>query len=77
MNLFWKNTNWWIEDKHLSALDQGPFKRKYPEISLSPGVTLIRGPRQIGKSTWMNSAQKTQSKGRLMLLLFLRRFVLL
>lgn len=53
MNLFWKNTNWWIEDKHLSALDQGPFKRKYPEISLSPGVTLIRGPRQIGKSTWM------------------------
>ncbi|MBN8535865.1 MAG: hypothetical protein J0M15_02340 [Deltaproteobacteria bacterium] len=44
MNLFWKNTNWWIEDKHLSALDQGPFKRKYPEISLSPGVTLSGDP---------------------------------
>lgn len=62
MNLFWKNANWWLEDKHLLTLDKGPFKREYPAISLSPGVTLIRGPRQIGKSTWMKFLLKKHSQ---------------
>lgn len=62
MDFFWKKSGWDREDKHLFALDQGPFKRKYPDIKLTPGVTLIRGPRQIGKSTWMKTLLKKHSQ---------------
>ncbi|MBL7668861.1 MAG: ATP-binding protein [Bdellovibrionaceae bacterium] len=62
MDFFWKKSGWDREDKHLFALNHGPFKRKYPDINLTPGVTLIRGPRQIGKSTWMKTLLKKHSQ---------------
>jgi hypothetical protein len=53
MELFWKKAGWEKEDRHISQLNEAPFKRRFPKAKLSPGVTLIRGPRQIGKSTWI------------------------
>lgn len=60
MELFWKKPNWENEDRHLSLLKTAPFQRKLPNVSLSPGVTLIRGPRQVGKSTWLKLLLKEQ-----------------
>ncbi len=53
MDMFWKSKNWELNDKHFRSLEQAPFRRKLPMPQISPGVTLIRGPRQIGKSTWL------------------------
>lgn len=32
-----------------------PFQRRFPSIELKSGLFAIRGPRQIGKSSWMKS----------------------
>ena len=53
MDLFWKIKGWEKQDKHLLELELSAFRRTLPDVKLSPGVTLIRGPRQIGKSTWL------------------------
>jgi predicted AAA+ superfamily ATPase len=53
MEIFWENQNWEDSDKHLLSLKRSKFQRSFPEVDLGPGVTLIRGPRQIGKSTWL------------------------
>jgi len=45
--------DWDKQDKHFVALNEAPFQRKLPNVKLTPGVSLIRGPRQVGKSTWM------------------------
>lgn len=47
MDFFWKKPNWEQEDRHLLALKIAPFQRSLPVVTLSPGVTLIRGPRQV------------------------------
>ena len=60
MDFFWKKPGWEQEDRHLSALKAAPFKRGLPAVRLSPGVTLIRGPRQVGKSTWLKLLLKEQ-----------------
>jgi len=53
MDMFWLNPNWEEEDRHLQGLSSAPFQRPFPPFELTPGVAIIRGPRQIGKSTWM------------------------
>jgi uncharacterized protein len=58
MDLFWEIDGWERADRHLSALEKLPFQRALPAIELTPGVTLIRGPRQIGKSTWLKKLLK-------------------
>jgi hypothetical protein len=60
MDFFWKKPKWEQEDRHLSALKAAPFQRGLPPVTLSPGVTLIRGPRQVGKSTWLKLLLKEQ-----------------
>mgnify|MGYP001590181446 FL=1 len=32
-----------------------PFRRSYPKISLDTGLYVIRGPRQVGKSSWLKT----------------------
>ncbi len=51
--MFWKSEGWHLQDRHLEGLRTAPFQRKLPPIQLSPGVSIIRGPRQVGKSTWL------------------------
>lgn len=53
METFWEKKNWERSDKHLVQLKAADFRRAFRELKLDPGVTLIRGPRQIGKSTWL------------------------
>lgn len=55
MDLFWEKDGWQNFDKHLTSLKKSPFCRQFPELDLSrgPALYLIRGPRQVGKSTWL------------------------
>lgn len=53
MDLFWENEGWELEDKHLSALRSAPFKRKIKNSLFEDGLYVIRGPRQIGKSSYL------------------------
>jgi predicted AAA+ superfamily ATPase len=32
-----------------------PFQRKFPDLTLDQGIYTIRGPRQIGKTSWMKT----------------------
>lgn len=50
---FWEKQDWEIEDKHLKALKILPFNRKFNPLPKGPGLFVIRGPRQIGKSSWL------------------------
>ena len=53
MGFFWEKTGWEDEDKHLKSLQQAPFARPFKPLVLRQGLQIIRGPRQIGKSSWM------------------------
>jgi len=68
MDFFWEKNDWETLDLHLSSLKQAPFQRPTPAVSLSdPGVSLIRGPRQVGKSTWLKlllSQHVTEAGGK-------------
>ncbi len=55
MEIFWKNQNWEASDLQLKRLHEYPFARKFPELTLNPGLYVIRGPRQVGKSTWLKT----------------------
>ena len=55
MQNFWEKSGWQHEDKHLEELKKAPFRRKWPVLPEGPGLFLIRGPRQIGKSSWLKS----------------------
>jgi predicted AAA+ superfamily ATPase len=55
MHNFWEISGWEREDRHLRALSQGPFQRDFPQLPLGPGLFVIRGPRQIGKSSWLKT----------------------
>lgn len=50
---FWEKKDWETEDKHLKALKSLPFNRKFNSLPKGPGLFVIRGPRQIGKSSWL------------------------
>jgi predicted AAA+ superfamily ATPase len=53
MSNFWEISNWEEWDPHLKKLKSMPFRRKYPFIPDQIGLHMIRGPRQIGKSSWL------------------------
>jgi uncharacterized protein len=54
-DLFWENKGWENEDKHLIQLKKAPFRRDFPSLKLETGFYAIRGPRQIGKSSWLKT----------------------
>lgn len=53
MTNFWEIPGWEENDKHLNALAKSPFTRKLPKVPDSSGLYMIRGPRQVGKSSWL------------------------
>jgi len=53
MQYYWEIKGWEQTDKHLKDLSKRPFQRPVPFIPDQPGLYVVRGPRQIGKSTWM------------------------
>jgi len=53
MSNFWENPGWELDDTHLKKLRMMPFRRSYPFIPQSVGLHIVRGPRQIGKSSWL------------------------
>jgi len=55
MDKFWENPNWEASDRHLKAMRGMPFQRAFPFIPRAPGLYIIRGPRQIGKSCWLKT----------------------
>lgn len=55
MEFFWENTDWEKADLHLVQLAKAPFRRPFPEIKIGKGLYIIRGPRQVGKSSWMKT----------------------
>jgi predicted AAA+ superfamily ATPase len=55
MQNFWEFKDWEKEDKHLLSMKEMPFKRIFPEVELKEGLYSIRGPRQIGKSSWVKT----------------------
>jgi predicted AAA+ superfamily ATPase len=55
MDLFWKNPGWETSDLQLKRLHEQPFARQFPELGMQPGLYVIRGPRQVGKSTWLKT----------------------
>lgn len=55
MDKFWENSDWEASDKHLTKLNSMPFKRTWPFIPKENGLYIIRGPRQIGKSSWLKA----------------------
>jgi predicted AAA+ superfamily ATPase len=59
LNPWWSNSSWEAEDPHLRRLEAQPARLPAPQadaIDLErPGVHLLRGPRQVGKSTILKS----------------------
>jgi uncharacterized protein len=55
MDIFWKKSGWEKEDRHLSSVHSAPFQRPFPTFTPPKGISTIRGPRQIGKSSWLKS----------------------
>ncbi len=62
MQKFWGKIGWEIEDRHLSAIEKMPFKRNFPFIPKEKGLYIIRGPRQIGKSSWLKAVLSHYAK---------------
>jgi predicted AAA+ superfamily ATPase len=66
MDLFWEKPGWTSDDKHLVALQKAPFQRPFPLIAVDsgPALYILRGPRQVGKSSLLKSllAQYGQPK---------------
>jgi uncharacterized protein len=65
MDKFWEKEGWQADDRHLLGLRQAPFQRHFDIQALGPGLWIMRGPRQVGKSSWMKTllaqAPPTQS----------------
>ena len=55
MDLFWEKEDWEQDDPLLSSLQLLPFQRKFPALKLEKGLYFIRGPRQVGKTSWMKT----------------------
>lgn len=62
MEYFWEKNGWENEDKHFLDIKNMPFQRVFPEINLLEGLYSIRGPRQIGKSSWLKYLLKQACK---------------
>ncbi len=59
MQKFWEKHGWENEDRHLRALALAPFQRAFPNLPEGPGLFVIRGPRQVGKSSWLKTILRT------------------
>lgn len=55
MEEFWQKNNWELKDHHFQQMAKMPFKRLFPFIPNKSGLYIIRGPRQVGKSTWLKT----------------------
>ncbi len=62
MHNFWEKQKWEEEDFHLKALSCMPFYRNFPFIPEKNGLFVIRGPRQVGKSSWLKSILSHHTK---------------
>jgi len=55
MDFFWEKSGWEEADRHLSKVREMPFQRRFPFIPKDKGLYIIRGPRQVGKSSWLKT----------------------
>ncbi len=55
MTRFWESPGWEESDPHLHSLRKMPFRRSFPDVRLGAGVFVIRGPRQIGKTSFLKT----------------------
>jgi len=62
MDLFWEKDGWETSDPHLSGLKRAPFRRSFPSLPTGPGLYFIRGPRQVGKSSWLKTILSQETK---------------
>ena len=62
MDIFWEKEGWEGTDKQLLQLEAAPFRRRFPFIPELPGLYIIRGPRQVGKSSWLKSILSHHTK---------------
>jgi predicted AAA+ superfamily ATPase len=55
LNLWWSRSGWAADDPHLQALAEQPIRLDTPQVGAIdlnvPAVHVLRGPRQVGKST--------------------------
>lgn len=55
LNRWWATSGWEADDPHLRRLEAGPIRLPTPQVSEidleRPAVHVLRGPRQVGKST--------------------------
>lgn len=59
---FWEISGWEMTDYHLRKVSEMPFKRNFPFIPQDEGLYIIRGPRQIGKSSWLKTILSHHAK---------------
>jgi predicted AAA+ superfamily ATPase len=53
-NLWWENSHWHEKDFHLSNIEKQKVKWDYNIISsFDEGIFSLRGPRQVGKTSWI------------------------
>lgn len=62
MEMFWEKESWELVDPHLKALSEAPFSRPFPSLSLAKGIFILRGPRQVGKSSWLKTILSEELK---------------
>ncbi|HEY8270358.1 MAG TPA: AAA family ATPase [Pseudobdellovibrionaceae bacterium] len=61
MEMFWEFDGWELQDKHLKQMQSSPFVRPFPALKIEPGLFVLRGPRQVGKSTWLKTILAAKS----------------
>lgn len=62
MHNFWEKSGWERADKHLLSLKEAPFQREFPFVPTAAGLYIIRGARQVGKSTWLKKILSHHTK---------------
>jgi predicted AAA+ superfamily ATPase len=62
MEYFWEKEDWELADHHLKKMKDMPFERQFPFIPQKKGLYIIRGPRQIGKTSWLKTILSYSSK---------------
>lgn len=55
MDNYWEKSGWIEQDYHLKKIAEMPFQRSFPFIPEEDGLYIVRGPRQIGKTSWLKT----------------------